>query len=73
MHATYHVPITLSVLSYSKELMVEIDEALKAKGLKEYWTLVDSVEAFKYCEMMGFKTTKEVINNKYEYMKKDLI
>ncbi len=70
MHAAYSVPVTGDVLKYSKEVLAGIDEDLKERGINEYWTLVDSVEAFKYCKIMGFETSLEVIDNKYEYMKK---
>lgn len=70
MHAKYHTPVTGDVIKYSKEVLEGIEEGLKSKGVSEYFTLVDSVEAYKYCKLLGFRTTLETIKDKYEYMKK---
>jgi hypothetical protein len=73
MHCQYHVPIKPSILKWSKGILIQIELALQDKGVQEYWTVVDSVEGFRYCEFMGFHTTKETFLDKYEYMKKRLV
>lgn len=55
---------------------VEIAEAvftkLKEEGVKYLYCMAGSKEAFKFNEMLGFKSVNAVIHDKYEIMEKEL-
>lgn len=63
---------TLSNMKHWIHVIDGVDTALRQRGYDEYFTLVGSVEAFRFAEFYGFETTMVVFNNQYELMRKAL-
>lgn len=47
-------------------------EVLKEKGIKYIYCLAGSQEAFKFNEMLGWRTINLVVGDRYEIMEKEL-
>jgi hypothetical protein len=50
----------------------ELEEALRARGFKRYFALVDSYDKFRWCEWLGMHTTYVTYNDTIELMIKEL-
>lgn len=73
MHTVLHDQTKPSMIKRFKELQLELEAALVERGLTEYYTLADSLENFRFCEMFGFRTAYIVYSDKYELMIKELV
>ena len=54
------------------EVANAVFETLRSKGIKYVYCTADSVSAFKFNELLGFKSVNAVIHDKHEVMEKEL-
>lgn len=72
-----HVELFVSEPSLSdfkrwKSILKDFDNVLRERGIERYYTLVDSLEKFRWCEFLGLETTYVTINDNIELMVKEL-
>ena len=72
VHNEFKDPSKVESIKHYKEVQAELEDQLRQRGLKRYFTMADSVENFKFCQMFGFQTALEVWEDKYEIMVKEL-
>lgn len=71
IHTDFFQPDRAKIKQY-KETLNNLEDNLRDRGLKRYFTMADSVEGFRFNKLMGFNTIYEVWNDQYEVMVKEL-
>lgn len=71
--ARYTLDLTKKENLYATvEVAEAVFEALRNKGVKYVYCTADSHKAFKFNEMLGFRSVNALIHDKYEIMEKEL-
>ena len=72
VHNEFKDPSKIGDMRHYADVQAILEEQLRQHGLKRYFTMADSLENFRFCELFGFKTALEVWEDKYEIMVKEL-
>jgi hypothetical protein len=72
IHTELKAPGVPSVLKHYKQVLSDLEDGLRQRGITQYYTMADSVEGFRFNELMGFETNMEVWSDCLEIMVKEL-
>ena len=64
--------VTKANIKHWHSVFDAMDRQLKSKGVECYYTMVSDSGRYRFAKHFGFKTTKVVINQEIEIMRKDL-
>lgn len=59
-------------LEHWRSIMDNLERGLRDKGYDEYFAIVSSPEAFKFCKHFNFESAYVVFNNSNELMRKEI-
>jgi hypothetical protein len=65
-------PSKVSHIKRYLAVLAELEHNLRNKGVTEIFAVVSSKERYRFAQYLGFTTTNQVINDKYEVVRKVL-
>ena len=65
-------PHKVSHIKQYLRVLAELEHNLRNKGVSEIFAVVSSKERYRFAQYLGFTTTNQVINDKYEVVRKVL-
>lgn len=72
IHSKITNPKKPSTIKYCKQVLSVLEDNLRARGFKKYYTMADSKINYKYNQIYGFTSNFEVYGDIYEVMVKDI-